>query len=578
VPGMAAWLRSMKMKSLDDQPAKNAAASRRRLGLIPVVVLLSLAALIVTERLSAYRKPLDRDILGYAVMSHDLLKGRALYSDTWEQKPPGVFVTYALAESLAGYGPRAVFVLSVVVSIITLLGVYVAGSAGERGMKSGLWAAAFWALFSGNLQLDAVSPNAEVFMNACLVWAFALLVRMDDRSSGLWRSLGIGALFALASMYKTVVVAVPVLLACVHIAFPPGGSQGRRRALVQVLTMAAVAITSWLFVLGYFVATRRYQVFREIFIYNRYYAGGWRNMLLNLLAPVRRTLEFRKEVFPDFLNPFVIATGFGVIFGIPKSQRLWALLVAFIVATWIGIALPGQFWPHYYQLWLPPLAIGAGWGVGLLGTVVKKRSFAWLPYAAGAVLIAILVSYQFPSYWHARAGDWSQVIVSPRFAAADRLAPQIDELLAPSETFYVWGDAPALYFWTKRRPPTRYLLTTYLIAGPLADTCSARVAADLEREQPELFIIERARSSMGQPEIFDLRTDNGQPEILINKPDNPVIKFSERYRPLPENPDRGYFVLFMRRGGKLEARMQSALTGAGRIDAMEAPLATPSMR
>jgi len=537
----------------------NSPASQRRLGLIPIVILLSLVALVIAERVFTYGKPFDRDIMTYAVIGHELLTGRALYSDIWEQKPPAIYAIYAIAESLAGYGPHTIFLLSVMLCIITLLGVYVAGSSGVGGTTAGLWAAAFWAVLAGNLELDAVDPNAEVFMSACLIWAFALLVRMDGRSSGLWRALAVGALFALASFFKTIVVAIPVLLACVHVAFPPAGARGRRLALIQVFTMASAGIASWIIVFAYFAATGRFEAFQEVFIYNRYYAGGLKNMFVSLLAPVRRT----SELLPNSLNPLAILTSVGAVFGISKSLRFGSLLVAFIIATWIGIALPGQFWPHYYQLWFPPLAVGAGWAVGLIAKVTAERRFAWLPHVAGAVVLAILIGHQLPSYRRALAGDWSEIVMSPRFAAADRLAPQIDEILAPEETFYVWGDAPALYFWTRRRPPTKYLLTTQIISGPLADSFSARVAADLAREQPELFIVELAPSGLVQPEVFDISNDDkGQPEVLINKAGHPVIDwFNEHYRPLPINPDReGYFVLFMRRGGKLEARMESAVT------------------
>jgi hypothetical protein len=507
----------------------------------------------------------------YSVMGHELLAGRALYSDQWDQKPPAIYITYAFAEILTGYGLHTIFLLGVVMSIITLLGVYFAGSASSGGMTAGLWAASFWAIISNNLELDAGSPNAEVFMNACLIWAFALLVRMDGRSSDLWRSLVIGGLFALASFYKTVVFAVPVLLACVHVAFPPAGSQGRRRALVQVLVMAAVSIGSWVLVFSYFAVRGRFEAFREVFIYNSYYAGGLKNMFRSLLAPVRRT----SELFPNFLNPLAIFTSVGAVFCIFKSLRLGALLIAFIIATWIGIALPGGFWPHYYQLWLPPLAVGAGWTVGLLARVTAERRFAWLPHVAGAVVLAILIVHELPWYRRALAGDWSEIVMSPRFDAADRFAPQIEEILAPDETFYVWGDSPALYFWTRRRPPTRYLLTTHIVGfmpwrylstmetmgGPLADAFSARVAADLAREQPELFIVERAPLGLAQPEVFDISRDKEQPEIIVNQAGHPVIDwFAEHYRPLPNNPDRGYYVLFMRRGGKLEARMELAAT------------------
>jgi hypothetical protein len=38
---------------------------------------------------------------------------------------------------------------------------------------TGLWAVAFWTVAAGDLALQANQPNTEVFLTACLIWAFA---------------------------------------------------------------------------------------------------------------------------------------------------------------------------------------------------------------------------------------------------------------------------------------------------------------------------------------------------------------------------------------------------------------------
>ena len=41
--------------------------------------------------------------------------------------------------------------------------------------------------------------------------------------------------------------------------------------------------------------------------------------------------------------------------------RTGALFSAYILSTFIMVAVPGKFFPHYYQYWLPVLSIGAAW-------------------------------------------------------------------------------------------------------------------------------------------------------------------------------------------------------------------------
>jgi hypothetical protein len=138
----------------------------------PALALLGLALVIATARLHTYHEPLERDITAAAVIGHEMLAGRSLYADMWDHKPPAIHVTHALAILLAGYGPGAVYLLNIVAAITTLGGTYLAASA-VGGVVAGLWGAVFWTLVSGDLWLQANQPNAEVFINACVAWAFA---------------------------------------------------------------------------------------------------------------------------------------------------------------------------------------------------------------------------------------------------------------------------------------------------------------------------------------------------------------------------------------------------------------------
>ncbi len=73
---------------------------------LPVAALLGLCALIFFLRLHTYEEPLERDATIYAVIAHEMLNGKTLYTDLWDHKPPAIYVTYAAAELIAGYGAR----------------------------------------------------------------------------------------------------------------------------------------------------------------------------------------------------------------------------------------------------------------------------------------------------------------------------------------------------------------------------------------------------------------------------------------------------------------------------------------
>ena len=126
----------------------------------------------------------------------------------------------------------------------------------------GLWAAAFWATLCSDLHLQANQPNTEVFINACLIWAFVLLVRAHTYAREVGRFLIIGLLFALASLYKPVVAVTVITLSFIHLA-TAGEPQERRRAAAQVVLIGAVGLVFWAGTCAYFYVAGRFAPFYE---------------------------------------------------------------------------------------------------------------------------------------------------------------------------------------------------------------------------------------------------------------------------------------------------------------------------
>ncbi len=348
-----------------------------------MIVLLILSASIIFERLLVPKIPFGNDAMVYSVIGHELLNGRLLYSDVWDHKPPAIFVTYMAAEIITGYEPQMLTFLNVTAALAVLLGIFWAGKWSVGGIATGLWAATFWTILCGSYPLETRDPNAEIFINACLVWVFALLVRSDEHPLNIKESIIIGCLLTLGSFYKPIVIVNAILFACVHIFFPPKEGKSRRQVFVNVFVIGLVGVAGWSAMFGYFAITDRFEIFRETMItYNRYYAG---NLFLNIIAP----LKGRAELLIDVLKPLAVLAVVGPVLALWVNRRTGALLIAFIISAWITVGMPGQFYRHYYQLLLPPLILGTGVFIGLLPRFLKP-GFEWLPHALGAVLLTLL--------------------------------------------------------------------------------------------------------------------------------------------------------------------------------------------
>lgn len=498
---------------------------------LPLIVLLILSASIIFERLLVPKIPFGNDATLYSVIGHELLNGRLLYSDVWDHKPPAIFITYAIAEIITGYGPQMLLFLNVSAALVVLLGIFWALKWSAGGIAAGLWAAAFWTILCGSYPLETRDPNAEIFINACLVWVFALLIRSNEHPLSIKESIIIGCLLMLGSFYKPIVVINAILFACVHILFPPKEAKSRWAVFVNVFIIGLVGLLGWMAMFGYFALTNRFEIFWETIItYNRYYSG---NLFLNITAP----LKGKAEILIDVLKPLAVLAIIGPLLALWVNRRTGALLIAFMIATWIAVGMPGQFYRHYYQLWLPPLILGTSIFIGLLHRFLKP-GFEWLPHALGAVLLLFLGLQQLPAYRAAFSSDLS-ALSDPQHITAESTAQQINALLLPDETFFVWGSGAITYFWSQRRPPTAVFDTRHMLAGPLAEQLSARVAENLSSERPELFLV----TGYGG-------YDPPLPKWLADW-------LTEHYYPLAADDPKAPFKFYVRRDGELAQRMAS---------------------
>ena len=496
---------------------------------LPAAVLAGLCALVFFLRLHTYDEPLERDLTTYAVIAHEMLDGKALYSDLWDHKPPAIHVTYAAAESVAGYGRDSIFLMNMVGALGILLAVYFAGCAAGGGKIGGLVAAGIWALAAGDLALEGNQPNTELFLNLFLAAGFVVFIRAEKKGLGWKGALLAGCLFALASLYKQVAAVPAALIAFTYLA--SARPDRRRRALAEAILVGAIGAMAWALVFAYFFARGHGQAFFDaVFNYNRYYSGSiWRN-LTHAPEWSSESLEQLAVLFPIGI---LCAAGIvlGLIFG---PRRPWVFLLAFAAGAQVAVRLPGHAFPHYYQLWLPPLVIGAGWSVALLQRTLPVR-LAPLSYGTAGVVCLVLLALEWPCY-KLPAADWSVKKYGGIFLETEQLAGRIDKLLAPGESFYEWGSESGLYFTSGRQPLSGIVFADPVLSGPEAQNLCRRLLSELERSRPDLVVVNY--STLHQ-----------------TAPGHPMLGWlQQNYRPLAE---ADLFLLLARKDSRLDPERKS---------------------
>ena len=491
--------------------------------ILPPAALAGLCAVIFLLRLHTYNEPLERDLTTYAVIAHQMLNGKNLYSDLWDHKPPAIHVTYAAAEWIAGYGRNSIFLMNAVAAMATLVACYFAGAAGGRGPVAGLIAATLWTLASGEMSIEGNQPNTEVFLNVLLTTAFIVFVRPGKNRIGFGGAILVGVLFTIASFYKQIVVVNAAFLSVAYFFFAERSA--RKRALTEIAVVAGIGAVGWSFLFGYFFWQNRGNEFVDaVFTYNRWYSAH----------PPRSFSELWH--WPGLsADSFIIAlatgalTMVGLVIGLAKYARQgWALLLAWGIATYVTVQLPGWFFPHYYQLWLPPLVIGAGWTTELLKRTLPEK-FGWSPYVLAGACGLVVFMIEIPCYL-SPAKAWSIQKYGPIFIETEQLAARVDRLLPPNATFYEWGNETGFYFATKRQPPSGLIFAYPMQDGPLVRKLSEQLLRDLSRNEPELMIAAE--------------------DTMALTPRHPVVNWlKQNYRPFWQTKS---FAVLVRKGGALD--------------------------
>ena len=463
-------------------------------------MLVLFSALILVARVRTFSEPYERDIATEILLGRELAAGSRMYVDVVEFKPPGSIVIWQLVHLTIGTSTIAVGLTNVVFSVLTLFGVYWAGR-GPRGSRmAGLWAAALWAIVGGERYLQANQPNIEVFMNAGIAWGVALLLTAHVCGATWWRYALAGVLLSFATLQKHHVVLVCVCLGSAWLGWAWRADRNpdvRRKAIVGIAIVAGTICLTWALVAGYFAIRGRFDYLIDgVVRYATHYAGtrgGSTNDDAGRVGIAGNLLEGLKpwRLLPDimlFAVPLWIVSAIGVTgaLRVPATRRAGLLMLGWFVGTFLVISLPGTFFRHYYQLWLPVLAVAGGWGMMELCKILRSPKRV-LP--AAIMVLAPICAWVVPEYFDS-PDKWSIKKYGPTFVHTRDVALELKHLLRPEETFYLWGIDPGLYYYAERRPASGILWVHQLVYGPFQDRWSEHVLNDLKRIQPVLFIAE----------------------------------------------------------------------------------------
>lgn len=339
--------------------------------------------------------------------------GATLYRDVWFDKPPMVPAIYLLWGAAAGSVLRIAGAIYALIACLLAYGIAVT----LWSRREGYIAAALIAFYLTFDTHSAVLPlAADLLLLVPHLAAILLALRRQALASGL--AAGIGFLFNAKAALVVAACAVFVGWSAIPL-------------LVLGFIAPNLAALLWLYAAGALPS---------------YIEQVWRWPALYAASPV----------VADPLHNGILRTanwlGFHAAIAIAAAvwwwrERQWKFMV-WAALCYAGVVLGWRFFPRYFFLLLPAMAIPAA-------AAMNKR------WRLIALLLVIPLTRFAPRY--VSLSNWSDLALDEDSRAASQL---VAATAHKGSTLYVWGYRPEMYVYTGLKPATKYLECQALTGVP----------------------------------------------------------------------------------------------------------------
>ena len=374
---------------------------------------------------------IDMDEAAHAVGSWTWMDGGLLYKDFINNKPPLLYIYYAFAQFIFGKGLFAVHLMTAL--LVVPLTAFAASAFFDHD-KYGILAGILYLFYSASfLAHDMHSTNAEILMVLPGAWGIVLL-RNRNLAENRGRLLLSGMLFGTGFLlkYQIALGIIAVAIACIR--------NGNRKWPYMLLGFVIPPVIT-------------------VLLFQR--AGGldgllywlfWNNLLYSA-NPI--SLWEASGRAASYLLPFLLVTSPLWYFWLRRAQissfytsdpyrrtlTTWLILIS-IPPLFVGF----RFFPHYFIQLYFPLTLAAT--PAIVESLHRKVFFA---YSVGLLIVCTAVNGYL--YYGDRQVYRELDPVYSRVAERLKVDPCFE-----GGTLFVWGYAPAFYYYSDLRPASRFVV------------------------------------------------------------------------------------------------------------------------
>src|SRR4051812_31017434 len=537
-----------------------ARSMRIRLPLIAALVTIAVAALAL--RMLSTVEPLGIDQSLWASAVRGMARHQLLYRDVWEQRPPGIYLTYLAGFTVLGWTPAAVAWLDLLASAATTLLLF-AIVRRLSGTTPGAVAAALYSALTlpgwlyrhdGFLERSV----CETFIVVCVALSASAAVEWRVRPSRVWaaaaglfggaaaaggrvRPSGVGppaaglsggAAFVFTPTAALFLPAVLLWMWC----YRPVSVSPRATARFVVIALIAAALPPFLTVLWLWRLDLLAEARVAVLDFNRFYVSQG-------FTVKGYAVDFSKAIWLRMkTDPLWLAGGIGSVAAASDLARRRAIAaLPGLAVFWGGAAAlvivvnGARLFNTYFIQAFAPLAVLTTW---LLVERTRGSMSARLVSLVTAVLMLALLVQR---HYVARIYEWAQADVAmmrgtldqsaylDRFGgyandrgysarANEELASYVREHTASDDRIYLFGiNGAGVYFLSDRLSAHRFLRVNFFVPSefPNHGFPLEGVAVQLAPRRPGYLFFEQRRSSSEMGPLVDALPSRDEVKRLL---------------------------------------------------------------
>ncbi len=421
----------------------------------------------------------------YEVVGQSMDQGHLLYRDIWDNKPPLLYVVYALS---LGDQPTVKF-FSIIAGLLSIIAFFFLSQKLFKKQRISLIITVLYVLLLATPILEGNIANAEDFillpiiLAGLLIYNFVNLNKAKENLSLLIAGLllGVAFLFKIVAIFDLaafigffIMVRLPTNITWKSFMLALSRSQHHT---IEDSWLRSVLTTSWFLLLGFlfplFLAII-YFTFNHAFVafFQAAFSGnvsyvGWQNTLWEI-----------PQGFLIIKCILLIAALYAVFKKRAHLPKPTLFIVVWLIFSLFNAYFSERPYTHYVIVVLPSFCLF----VGLLFTSEHAKSRLKIFTGIIGILFVLLLQFQFNipksfSYYENAIqflnGQKSvtdyQTFFDPKVPRDYSVAAFIRKNTTPSDRVFIWGNNPQIYALTRELPPGEYTVAYHILQNNTFD-------------------------------------------------------------------------------------------------------------